>query len=226
MLTVGDGLPMFRLSALVRTVGETDGQALERWGLYGKWLGLLYWPKDFALLCDAERDDLARIADKFAGSETRFLAVTLSGDQTGLTSTARGLPFPVLADVDGKLGAGLGLEPRRTGCSVRATFVADPAGTIRWVSVSDHAAGRNMREAAEVLRTLQGGAPAAQPASDNELIAMCAWCRRLRDGESWHDQESYIRRRTRADFTHGICHDCMHDQSARIRNRPTGGTVG
>jgi hypothetical protein len=46
------------------------------------------------------------------------------------------------------------------------------------------------------------------------LIAMCAWCRRVRDPEGWHSQEAYIRRRIGSEFTHGICNDCMGRFSA------------
>lgn len=214
MLTVGDGLPMFRLSALIRVGGRADAPAIDHVGLYGKWLALLYWPKDFTLLSAAERDHLARIAAGFEDAETQFLAVTLTGDIGGQAKALGGLPFPVLADVDGKLGAGLGLDPERAG-SVRATFIADPAGTIRWVSLSDLASRRSLREVAQVLLTLQGRQHPAEPAASDALIAMCAWCRRVRDREAWYEQEAYIRHRTGADFTHGICDDCVRDERFR-----------
>jgi PAS domain S-box-containing protein len=42
------------------------------------------------------------------------------------------------------------------------------------------------------------------------LLPMCAWCKRIRDNEgSWSDVEHYVRHKTNADFTHGICPDCQ-----------------
>ena len=42
------------------------------------------------------------------------------------------------------------------------------------------------------------------------LLPICAFCKRIRAGdESWHSVEEYIRDRSDADFTHGVCPDCM-----------------
>jgi hypothetical protein len=42
------------------------------------------------------------------------------------------------------------------------------------------------------------------------LLPMCAWCKRIRDDAGyWNRIETYIRERSEADFTHGICPQCM-----------------
>jgi PAS domain-containing protein len=42
------------------------------------------------------------------------------------------------------------------------------------------------------------------------LLPICASCKQIRDGEgAWHPLESYIRARTHAEFTHGICPACV-----------------
>lgn len=41
------------------------------------------------------------------------------------------------------------------------------------------------------------------------LLPICASCKKIRDEEGrWHHLEVYIRDRTQADFSHGICPDC------------------
>jgi len=41
------------------------------------------------------------------------------------------------------------------------------------------------------------------------LLPICASCRKIRDKEgAWHNLETYIRKHTEADFSHGICPDC------------------
>ncbi len=41
------------------------------------------------------------------------------------------------------------------------------------------------------------------------LLPICAYCKRIRDdGERWGSLESYIERRSEAQFSHGICPDC------------------
>ncbi|RKY55180.1 MAG: hypothetical protein DRP89_03805 [Candidatus Neomarinimicrobiota bacterium] len=42
------------------------------------------------------------------------------------------------------------------------------------------------------------------------LIPICASCKKIRDDEGyWKEVESYIREHSDAEFTHGICPDCM-----------------
>lgn len=42
------------------------------------------------------------------------------------------------------------------------------------------------------------------------LLPICAWCKRVRDDRGyWNQVEVYVRDRTNADFTHGICPDCL-----------------
>ena len=42
------------------------------------------------------------------------------------------------------------------------------------------------------------------------LIPICSACKKIRDDEGfWHNVEEYIRNHSEADFTHGICPDCI-----------------
>jgi PleD family two-component response regulator len=44
------------------------------------------------------------------------------------------------------------------------------------------------------------------------LLPICANCKKIRDdGGYWHIVEEYIRSHSNANFSHGICPDCMHD---------------
>lgn len=54
-----------------------------------------------------------------------------------------------------------------------------------------------LRDALARVRTLSG------------LLPICASCKKIRDQQgAWHNLETYIRKNTEADFTHGICPDC------------------
>ena len=45
------------------------------------------------------------------------------------------------------------------------------------------------------------------------LLPICAWCKRIRDDHGyWSQVEAYIHEHTGADFTHGICPECMEKQ--------------
>ena len=55
-----------------------------------------------------------------------------------------------------------------------------------------------LREALERIQTLRG------------LLPICSWCKKIRDDEGyWHQVEVYLREHSEAEFTHGICPDCM-----------------
>jgi GAF domain-containing protein len=58
-----------------------------------------------------------------------------------------------------------------------------------------------MADALEKVKTLHG------------LLPICAWCKRIRDDKGyWSQVEAYISAHTGADFTHGICPDCLEKQ--------------
>ena len=47
----------------------------------------------------------------------------------------------------------------------------------------------------------------------NGLLPVCAWCKKIRtDDGCWEQLESYIRTHTDADFSHGICPECMQKE--------------
>jgi GAF domain-containing protein len=58
-----------------------------------------------------------------------------------------------------------------------------------------------LANALEQVKTLRG------------LLPMCAWCKRIRDDQGyWTKVEAYLQANTDADFTHGICPDCMEKE--------------
>ena len=55
-----------------------------------------------------------------------------------------------------------------------------------------------LADALEQVKVLQG------------LLPICAWCKRIQDDHGyWTKLETYLQDRTEADFTHGICPDCL-----------------
>ena len=64
----------------------------------------------------------------------------------------RELPFPMLADTKRELAAALGVLHKQDGVALRATFIVDPDGIIRHVSVNDLSVGRNVDEVLRVAR--------------------------------------------------------------------------
>ena len=65
------------------------------------------------------------------------------------------LPFPMLADTKRELSQALGILHKEDGVALRATFIVDPAGVIRFASVHDLSVGRNVDEVVRTLDALQ-----------------------------------------------------------------------
>jgi peroxiredoxin (alkyl hydroperoxide reductase subunit C) len=61
----------------------------------------------------------------------------------------------MLADIKRELTQALGILDPNAGVAQRATYVVDPEGIIRFVSVNDLSVGRNPEEVLRVLDALQ-----------------------------------------------------------------------
>ena len=52
----------------------------------------------------------------------------------------------------------------------------------------------------------------------HELLPICAWCKRIRDDHGyWSQVEAYFHHHIGADFTHGICPECLEKQLPKKR---------
>ena len=67
----------------------------------------------------------------------------------------KNLPFPLLSDIRRDLSSTLGILEESEGVAHRATYLVDPTGIIRYVSVNDMSVGRNPKEVLRVLDALQ-----------------------------------------------------------------------
>ncbi len=89
-----------------------------------------------------------------------------------------------------------------------ANPVRDAAGTVRGgVNVMFDAAADATAGLAEVVARLLTSLASARPLAG--LIPVCGHCRKVRDGDAWHQIEAYLKARTDAAFTHGICPACV-----------------
>ena len=169
MLTVGDRLPEFRLQAAVSLEPGKEFQELGHDSYPGKWQVLFFWPMDFTFVCPTEiaafgkreRDFRDRDAQLLgASTDSHFVHLAWRRDHKDL----KDLPFPMLADTKRELSTALGILHKDAGVALRATFIVDPTGVIRWVSVNDLSVGRNVDE---VLRTLD--------ALQTDELCPCNW---------------------------------------------------
>jgi peroxiredoxin (alkyl hydroperoxide reductase subunit C) len=159
MLTVGDKLPDFKLQATVSLDKGKEFKEITSSSYKGKWQVLFYWPMDFTFICPTEIAEFGRQNGKFverdaqvlgASTDTHFVHLAWRREHPDL----KALPFPMLADTKKELSNALGVL-HKEGVALRATFIVDPQGIIRWASVNDLSVGRSVPEVLRVLDALQ-----------------------------------------------------------------------
>jgi peroxiredoxin (alkyl hydroperoxide reductase subunit C) len=162
MLTVGDRFPEYRLQAVVGLEPGHEFAELVPPAQPGRWRVIFFWPMDFTFVCPTEIAEFGRRDGEFRGRDAQLLGVSTDTQYVHLAwrkdhPDLRQLPFPMLADTKRELSAALGILHKQDGVPLRATFIVDPSGVIRFVSVNDLEVGRNVDEVLRVLDALQTG---------------------------------------------------------------------
>jgi peroxiredoxin (alkyl hydroperoxide reductase subunit C) len=160
MLTVGDRIPAFDLQAVVSTEQDRAFARLTDQSDAGKWKIVFFWPKDFTFVCPTEIAAFGRLNSEFNDRDAVVYGVSTDSEFVHLAwcrshPDLEDLPFPMLADIKRELSQALGILDRKEGVAMRATFIVDPEGVIRFVSVNDLNVGRNPQEVLRVLDALQ-----------------------------------------------------------------------
>jgi alkyl hydroperoxide reductase subunit AhpC len=162
MLTIGDSFPAFTATAVVSQEPGKQFVELTDRSHAGKWQVYFFWPKDFTFVCPTEIAGFAEIEPELRERGAQLLGASTDSEYVHLAwrgshPDLRDLPFPMIADVKRELSTALGIIDKREGVALRATFIVDPAGVIRFVSVNDLDVGRNPHEVLRVLDALQTG---------------------------------------------------------------------
>ena len=169
MLTVGDKFPSFDLNAVVDIDPAKAFERITDKSNQGKWKIVFFWPKDFTFVCPTEIAAFGKLNREFndrdavvcgASTDSEFVHLAWRRQHPDL----KNLPFPMLADIKRELAGALGILEKQEGVALRATFIVDPEGIIRFASVHDLSVGRNVDE---VLRTLD--------ALQSDELCPCNW---------------------------------------------------
>lgn len=156
---VGQPAPAFHVDAYVRDAPNPQQVSLADYA--GSWLVLVFYPRDFTFICPTELQALAALHEDFAREEAAIVAASTDSfysHQTWFETDPRlgGVCYPVLADTAHTLSAAYGVL-LADGAALRATFVIEPDGIVRHVSISDLNVGRNIPETLRVVQALRTG---------------------------------------------------------------------
>ena len=178
MLTIGDKFPSFDLKAVVSTDPRTAFKDISDKSDAGKWKVVFYWPKDFTFVCPTEIVGFNELRSEFDDRDAQLVGLSTDSDFVHLAwrqnrEDLSDIGFPWLSDIKRELSTALGILDKNEGVALRATFIVDPEGIIRYVGVNDLSVGRNPREVLRTLDALQTDelCPCNWQAGDNTLQA-------------------------------------------------------
>lgn len=162
MINVGQNFPEFKKLA---TVSLEKGKEFadvtsEDHRKDGQWMVMFWYPKDFTFVCPTEIAEFNNSYDEFRDRDAKLYAASTDSEFVHLAwrkdhEDLRDLKFPMIADTSKSLAEDLGILEENEKVAYRATFIVDPDGIVRWVSVNDLNVGRNVKEVIRVLDALQ-----------------------------------------------------------------------
>lgn len=135
---VGSVAPEFELP-------DQNGQLHSLEDYRDQWVVLYFYPKDETPGCTTEACEFRDNIFAYKDLNAQILGVSLDDVESHKAfAENHGLPFPLLADVDGDVATAYGVKTRMSGMTVakRQTFIVGPDGTIAKhyenVSPADH----------------------------------------------------------------------------------------
>lgn len=162
MLSVGSKFPEFVKKSVVSLDKGSEFQEItsEDHKKEGKWMVMFWYPKDFTFVCPTEIAEFNKNYEEFRDRDTVLVGASTDSEFVHLAwrkhhDDLSALKFPLLADTSKSLAETLGILEENEKIAYRATFIVDPQGIIRFVSVNDLSVGRNVKEVLRVLDALQ-----------------------------------------------------------------------
>jgi len=151
--------PFFETDALI----EQNFNTVNLTQYLGKYVVLLFYPLDFTYVCPTEILAISDRMDEFKALNTEVLAISvdskyahlawsnISRKDGGITN----ITVPLLADLNRSISKSYGVYSAELGHSLRATFIIDNKGILRYSSVMDLSVGRSINEIKRIIEAFQ-----------------------------------------------------------------------
>ncbi|KAJ3272780.1 Peroxiredoxin-2 [Borealophlyctis nickersoniae] len=132
----------------------------------GKWLVLFFYPLDFTFVCPTEIIAFSERIEEFRalGAEVVGASVDSKHSHLAWINTPRKegglgpMKIPLLADITKKIAHDYGVladSGPDVGVALRGTFIIDPKGIVRQITINDSPVGRSVDETLRLLEAMQ-----------------------------------------------------------------------
>ena len=163
MIELGQKFPEFKLTAVVSIEPGQEYEEISSDILTEDpegWTVFFWWPRDFTVICPTEVAGFNDQYDEFVRRKVRIIGGSTDSHFMHFgwrraTPELQDLRYPMVADPEFQLSRPLGILDEEKGMTFRATFIIDPEGIIRWISVYDMHIGRSIDEVIRVSDALQ-----------------------------------------------------------------------
>ncbi len=131
----------------------------------GRWLMVLFYPRDFTFVCPTELTAFSAEIDEFTRRRCSIVGVSVDPverHEEWLRTPAEDgglgpLHFPLASDPDGAAARAYGVFIEKDGVAGRGLFLVDPDGVLQYQVVHNLGTGRSTGETLRVLDALQQG---------------------------------------------------------------------
>jgi len=160
---VGGLAPDFTLACTPRPEDGAGSASLADYR--GRWLMLVFYPRDFSLVCPTEMTAISARIEEFQNRGCEVLGVSTDTVETHLQWIAAprsqgglaGLAFPLAADPEGVACRAFGVYLEWQKLALRGLFFIDPNGVLQYSVIHNTSVGRRTDELLRVLDALQSG---------------------------------------------------------------------
>ncbi len=166
-MVIGGPAPAFDLPCTSEAAGR---QRVALTDFRGRWAVLVFYPRDFSLICPTELSAMSRRLDDFHEAGAEILAISVdsldSHERWLATPGSRGglggLNFPLASDESGEVSRVYGVYLEEQHLALRDIFIIDPNGVLQFGSVHNLSIGRRTEDVLRVLSALQTGGLCAE----------------------------------------------------------------
>jgi len=160
-MTCRIGKPAPDFEALAYVAGSF--QTIKLSAYKGRWVFVCFYPADFTFVCPTELAAIASMYKDFKSMDVEVLAISTDSrfthkmwqEEELSKMVPGGVPFLMLSDPRGQIGALYNVYDEDTGMNVRGDFIIDPDGNIQAMEALSHTVGRNVHEMLRELRAFQ-----------------------------------------------------------------------
>ncbi|MBW3598039.1 MAG: protein kinase [Planctomycetes bacterium] len=174
---IGAAAPEFDALAVDATV--TAPRRVRRSDYAGRWLAVIFYPRDFSFVCPTELTAFSARAADFRERGCELLGVSVDSIELHrewfATDPSDGglgpLQFPLASDPAGDAARAFGVWDAEQKVSHRGLFLIDPDAVLQYAVIHNVSVGRSVDEVLRVLQALQTGGlcPASWTTADGVI---------------------------------------------------------